>query len=188
MAQRTQKLTTGTSPVEPKPVERLRVLALEIRASRFGFAVLEGPTTLLDWGVRWFGDGVLRSTVSDRISTLLSFYRPYVIVVRSRTYYSGPENNRFARIVDTIRTEARRKRTRFKILNQHHVRDHFASKGPATKHAIASAVARQFDELSWKLPNPRKPYQKEARAMVIFDAVANGIAFLGEQALSNTEG
>jgi hypothetical protein len=180
MAQRTQNSIAGTSDAVPKAIERHRLLALEIRASKVGFAVFEDPTRLLDWGVRWFGDGALRSSVSDRISTLLSFYGPHVVVVRSRTYCSASGNNRFAKIVDTIRTEARRKRTRFKILNQHHVRDHFASKGPSTKHAIASAVARQFEELSWKLPHPRKAYQNEARAMVIFDAVANGIAFLGE--------
>jgi hypothetical protein len=168
---------------QPKPL-----IALEIRASKFGFAVLEGPSRLLDWGVRWFGDGALRSTVSDRISTLLSFYRPYVVVVRSRTYYSASKNNRFTKIVDTIRAEARRNSTKFKVLNLRQVRDHFASSGPATKHAIASAISRQFAELSWKLPNPRKPYQSEAPAMVIFDAAANGIAFLGEQALSHTEG
>jgi hypothetical protein len=168
---------------QPKPL-----IALEIRTSKFGFVVLEGPTRLLDWGVRWFGDGTLRSTVSDRITTLLRFYRPYVVVVRSRTYYSASRSNRFAKIVDTIRAEARRNSTKFKVLNPRRVRDHFASNGPATKHAIASAIARQFAELSWKLPNPRKPYQSEAPAMVIFDAAANGIAFLGEAALSNTEG
>jgi len=156
-----------------------RLLALEIRASRFGFAVLEGPTKLLDWGVRSFGEqrGRLRSTAADRIATLLAFHKPFAVVVRIRKYHSSIQNRRFAGIMASIKAETRRNSTKFCALTTRQMRDRLALNGQTTKHDIATSLAKQFEELSWKLPRRRRFYQSEAPVMVVFDAVANGIAF-----------
>src|SRR5947207_9699800 len=160
-----------------------RLLALEIRASRLGFAVLEGSTRLLDWGVRSFGEQneKLRSAASDRIATLLAFHKPTAVVVRARKYHSGVQNKRFLTIVAAIRAETTRNSTKFFVLTVREVRAHFGPNGQVTKHGIATSLAKQFEELSWKLPGRRKAYQSEARAMLVFDALANGVAFLGRQ-------
>ena len=154
-----------------------KVLALEIRASKFGFAAFEGAATLLDWGVRWFGDGPLDLTVADRIATLLEFYRPQVVVVRDRERNSAVEKRRLARIVRVIRKATEKNSARFTMLSSRKLKAHFRSYGPTTKHSIASFVAQMFEEISWKLPNRRKPYESESPAMVVFDAVATGVAY-----------
>jgi hypothetical protein len=161
-----------------------RLLALEIRASRLGFAVLEGPTGLLDWGVRSFGEQneKLRSAVSDRIATLLAFHKPASVVTRVRRYYSAAQNKRFRAIVSAIRAETKRKSTKFFVLTTRQVRAHFAPNGQVTKHDIATSLVKQFEALSWKLPGQRKAYQSEAPAMLVFDALANGVAFVGSHA------
>jgi len=157
-----------------------RLLALEIRASRFGFAVLEGPARLLDWGVRSFGEEQkkVRSAVADRIATLLAFHKPFAVVVRLRKYHSAARNRRFLLTVAGIRTETMRHSTKFYALTARQVRDRFASNGQTTKHDIATSLTEQFEELSWRLPRRRKPYQSEAPVMLVFDALANGLAFL----------
>jgi predicted DNA-binding WGR domain protein len=160
-----------------------RLLALEIRTSRLGFAVFEGPTRLLDWGVRSFGEQSerLRSTISDRISTLLAFHKPVAVVVRHRESYSELQNKRFSVIISAIREEAKRNSTKFYAVTTRQVRDCFASNGRITKHDTATSIAKLFEELSWKLPHRRKFYQSEAPVMAVFDAVANGIAFFRKQ-------
>ncbi len=90
-------------------------------------------------------------------------------------------------IVGTIRTETRRTSTKFRIVTTRQVRAHFAPLGLTTKHGIATSIAKQFEELSWKLPQRRKPYQSEAPVMAVFDAVANGIAFFWTQTPSSPD-
>jgi hypothetical protein len=160
-----------------------RLLALEIRASKVGFAVLEGSARLLDWGVRSFGEQgqKISSTVSDRIITLLAFHNPSTVVVRVRKYHSTVQNKTFLAIVAAIKAETTRNSKEFCVLSTRQVRDHFALRGQTTKHDIATSLANQFEELSWKLPHRRKAFQSEARAMLVFDALANGIAFVERQ-------
>jgi hypothetical protein len=186
MAQRAQEPLRKTISAESVG-GRERLIALEIRASKFGFAVFEGPTRLLDWGVRWFQekDGALRSTVADRIGTLLRFYRPGAVVVRVRDCHSASKSRAFTMIVSSIRTETMRNSTKFGFVTIRQVREHFAPNGQTTKHGIATNIAKQFEELSWKLPNRRKSYQSEPPTMVIFDAAATGVACFGRKAPSN---
>jgi hypothetical protein len=165
------------------------VLALEIRASKVGFAVIEMPGRLLDWGVRSLAGPreQLRSVVADRIATLLAFHRPYAVVVRIRKYHSRDQNRKFGAIVSAARTETRRHSTKFRTITSVQVKAHFALNGEMSKHDIAETLADQFEELSWKLPAHRKPYQTEARAMLIFDALANGVAFTAGRTPSTSD-
>ena len=166
-----------------------RLLALEIRASRLGFAAIEMPARLLDWGVRSLGEphAQLRSVVSDRIATLMVFHRPQTVVVRARKYRSRVQNARFLAIVAAVRVETRRHSAKFRIITSAQVKDCFASNGKVPKHAIAKTLADQFEELSWKLPGRRKPYQSEAPAMLVFDALANGVAFATRKTRSTSD-
>ena len=164
-----------------KPSGLKRLLALEIRASKFGYAAFDGATRLLDWGVSWFGEkkGQLAHTVSKRIRVLLSLHRPHVVVARGRNYHSTAASRRFAVVVRAIRAETKRHSARFILLSAHKVQRQFAMRGCTTKHEIATSLAKQFEEISWRLPERRKSYESEAPSMVIFDAAATGLAFLG---------
>jgi hypothetical protein len=165
-----------------------RLLALEIRASQLGFAVLEEPVRLLDWGVRSLGDhnGKLRSTVLDRIASLLDFHRPFAIVIRLREYHSARQNRRFHTIIRAVKTETKRNSTKFFVLTVRHVRDHFGPNGGFTKHDIATSLVKRFEALSWKLPERRKSFQSEAAAMLVFDALANGVTLVERKLLSSS--
>jgi hypothetical protein len=184
MAKRAQEPIGRPYSASNSPGPRNRLLALEIRSSKMGFVVYEGPTKLLDWGVRQFGvkEDSLRSTVSSRIEALLRIHNPLTVVARDRTYYSAAANRRFAIIVSLIRAGTKRHSATFKILSTRQVQRHFALRGYVTKHGIATDLSGRFEELSWRLPTRRKPYEGEAPAMVIFDAAANGLAFYGRPA------
>jgi hypothetical protein len=185
MAQRPQTEKIARS----SPGDRRRLLALEIRTKKLGFAVLESPTRLLDWGMRSFGEEhpSFRVTVSDRIATLLAFHRPVAVVARLRKCQSPSANRRVRAILSAVREETKRHSIRFRVVNAQSVRDHFASSGPATKYDIARRLAAQFVELLWRLPKQRKPYQSESPAMLVFDALATGLASLEGGILSSPD-
>src|ERR1700722_6126314 len=68
------------------PLRKDRILALEIRFSKFGFVVFDGPTKLLDWKVRSYaGRSALRRAILEkRIHSLLDLYTPSTVVMRRR--------------------------------------------------------------------------------------------------------
>lgn len=156
-----------------------RIIAFEIRASKFGFAVLEGRDRLLDWGVRTFGEGVgsFESTLSDRLGTLLMFHDPAVVVIRNREPQSTTNDKKVRMIIGTLKQVIRPGSTKLRILTTRQIRDRFAFGGSTTKHDIARNLSERFEELSFKLPNKRKAYQSEAPVMLVFDALATAVAF-----------
>jgi hypothetical protein len=158
-----------------------RTIALEIRASKFGFAVLEGPGKLLDWGVRSFTERGehLESAVADRISTLLAFYEPVTVVARDRQLHDAIQQRRILTILATVKQATKRNSAQFRILRAVQVRKRFARDGRITKHEVARILTERFEELAFRLPSRRKAYQSEAQAMLVFDALATGVAFLG---------
>ena len=160
-----------------------RLLALEIRSRKFGFAVFEGYGILLDWGVRWFGSnsGPLETAVSNRIRALINIHKPFLVVARKRSNYSSADKKRFATILRLTRVELRRNLIKLQILGARRVQQQFASLGRTTKYEIAMHLAGQFADLSWRLPGRKKSYQSEASTMVIFDATATGSAFFSMQ-------
>lgn len=156
-----------------------RIIALEIRASKFGFAVLEGRDRLLDWGVRTFGEDAesFKSTLSDRLGTLLMFHDPAVVVIRNRDPQSTTDGKKIQTIIGTLKQVIKPGSTKLRVLTTSQIRDRFALSGSTTKHDIAKSLAERFEELSFKLPNKRKAYQSEAPVMLVFDALATAVAF-----------
>jgi hypothetical protein len=157
-----------------------RIISLDIRASKFGFVALEGPDRLLDWGVRSFGEQIdeLESAALDRVSTLLEFYNPVTVVVRDRAHNSTVHSKKVHAIIGAIGSLTKRSSADFQALTTMQVRNRFALDGPITKHDIAKSLAERFEELSFRLPTRRKIYQSEAPVMLVFDALATGVAFL----------
>jgi hypothetical protein len=156
-----------------------RILALEIRQSKFGFVVFDGPTTLLDWKVWGYagGSALRRAKLEKRIPPLLDLYAPSIIVVRRRERSSRKMKRIIHSVIRTVKTVVKGRSTQLRILSRREIQSFFIDHGCSTKHQIASLIASWFEELSWKLPRKRKAWEKEACIMPIFDAAATGIVF-----------
>lgn len=160
-------------------IAHMRLLALELRSAKFGFVVFEGPTKLLDWGVRRIGTrGNVQAAVSGKIRPLVAVYAPVLVILRLRKCLSAHAKRRFAVLTRAIRSEAKSSSIKVQIVSPERVRHFYAAHGQNTKHEIAGWIANQFEELSWKLPQKRKAYQSEAHNTIMFDAAATGVAFL----------
>ena len=76
----------------------IRVLAIDPSTRGFGFAVLEGPNRLIDWGVKETKTDKKRRTL-QLIEDLIDRYLPNVIVVED---YAGKGSRRCRRVQGLI--------------------------------------------------------------------------------------
>ena len=156
--------------------KQLRVLAIAPSSRGFGFALLEQPGTLVDWGHKPVkGDKNAQSL--KKLSALIKLCQPELIVLED----AMKEVRRSARIQELgeqIATLAAKESIKVKVLSRKKVRAVFFTDGEGTKQEQAELLAARFpDELGSRLPPKRKPWKSEDSRMDIFDAVALAVAF-----------
>jgi hypothetical protein len=155
-------------------LEVKRVLAIDPTSKGFGFAILEGPDTLVDWGVK---HATGNRECLQQAAALIGRYQPEVVVVE-RTDAAGCLRRLRARhLIEDLLALARERELRARRISRQTMLGYFARSGFATKRQIAVALSIRFPELEPYLPPERKPWMSEDERMGIFDAVAFGLAF-----------
>ncbi len=151
-----------------------RILAIDLRSRSFGFAVFEGPTRLLDWGVKSFRQGVNEPTIpaSEKLAALMDDSSPSTIVLRKR----DSETKKRAEMRHALVREATKRRTSIRLLSRKGVKNAFPDCN-RNKYTIAAAIVKQLPELAPRLPSLRKIWKSEDYRMSIFDAAALGVAY-----------
>jgi len=151
-----------------------RILAIDLRSRSFGFAVFEGPTRLLDWGVKSFRDGVnaVRVPVYKKFAELMNDSSPSAIVVQKNFFESKKKTG----MRDALLKQAEGHRIPIRFLTRRAVRRAFAGAN-RNKYTIAAALAKQLPELGPRLPGVRKIWKSEDYRMSIFDAAALGVVY-----------
>jgi hypothetical protein len=156
-----------------------RILAIDLRPRRFGYAVFEGPRRLLDWGVSGYppeDDGDL-SVAGKRLSALLKLTSPSIIVVKRERWDSANTNVGARSLAEAVYSESSARSIPIYLLGQDELASTFLNLECQTKYEIASVLTRIFPELSWKLPPKRQLWQSEHPRMTMFDAIALGLAY-----------
>lgn len=158
--------------IHPK---QFRILAIATSYRGFGFAVLEGQNTLVDWGVRNV-EGNKNAQSLKRVEELIAQYQPGVLVLQDI------EDSRHSRRLKTLSRKiiamAKACKVSVKLFSHEQLQRIYFGDGEGTKHALAEMIAKRFpEELGSRLPPKRKPWVSEYYQMDIFDAVALALAF-----------
>jgi hypothetical protein len=160
--------------------EEAHILALDVRNSRIGYALFAGPKQLLDWGTNTVPSQCKNRTqwIKRRMEQLLRHGSPVSIVMKQprRAKLSG--NASGVPILKAIRSVVEEHGIPMHVLERAEIEATFRPFRARTKEEIACAIVRIFPELLARLPPKRKEWQPEARAMIVFDAIATGIAYL----------
>ncbi|MGH9417026.1 MAG: hypothetical protein ACRD01_10405 [Terriglobales bacterium] len=148
-----------------------RVLALDVHARRAGFALLESPHRLVDWGMLYFEDR--DRSPARQAAALIELTRPERIVLVT------PANQTLARrrvqkMVVTLTRAASASHVRLVVFSR---RDVLSVLGVRRRHAAAVLVAQRFPALAPRLPRPRRTQDNEHPAMCLFDAASAGLAY-----------
>ena len=153
-----------------------RVLAVDPFSRGVGFAVLEGPERLIDWGLRTTGraDNAKSARVIDK---LVDRFRPDVLALED---WESAGSRRCVRVKILLDRVAADEGTR--VLVRFIARRDVRAIGPlpqtGTKRGRACFLADRFPELQPFLPPVRKPWMPEDDRMAIFDAVGFAVACL----------
>jgi Holliday junction resolvasome RuvABC endonuclease subunit len=156
-----------------------RILAIDPSTRGFGFAVLEGPERLIDWGVKETKTDKNRRSLK-LITELVEQYEPTMIVVED---YAGKGSRRCQRVgelINDISKLASKRKIKVRSLCRAKVKQAFSESGASNKHEIALAIAKRFPELAPRLPRFRKPWMSEDYRMSIFDAVEFGLTLVAQ--------
>jgi hypothetical protein len=153
------------------------VLALDLHPSSFGFAVFEGSSELLDWGIKsfWRCVNAVKVPMPAKLARLIDQYEPEMIVMKV------PRTTIVRRRVHTVTELARRRRIRLRLISEAAIRKSFPLNNQ-NKYQIATAIAERFPEISPRLGARRKMWQAEKYSMSIFDAAALGLSYFTPKA------
>ena len=155
-----------------------RILAIDPITRGFGFAVLDGPRLLVDWGVRATKPSPKPVERALReVAALLERYSPDRVVVEDCHDGYARRGKRSQRLIERIVTLAGKRGIPVRRISRAGLRRAFVPEHARTKYQIALATVRRFPELAVRLPPIRKPWMSEPAQMGVFDAVAFALAF-----------
>ncbi len=159
------------------PAANPRILALDLRTKRLGFAVFEGPERLLDYGVRRYRrpGAVPAAELRRWLDELCGQWQPQVAVLENRKIPIAQEKLR--RVIALVKREALLHGLTLRVLNSRTVARSIHPEGRVTKHEAACLLAVRFTQLTWKLPPKRRCWESENCRMSVFDAAAIGLAY-----------
>src|SRR5215510_11523944 len=155
---------------------RRRVLAIHPCTRGFGFAVLEGPETLLDWGRKEARkDKHARSL--QHVKLMLAYYHPDVIVVEDYQDRSCRRCLRVRELIQDIAALTTANKIKTRSFSRREVRQAFSTSGAITKYAMSGAIIERLPVLAPWRPPFRKPWMSESHRAGMFDAVALALTF-----------
>ena len=158
-----------------------RILAIAPSTRGFGFAVLEGRDTLVDWGIKSV-KGDKNSQCLAKVRELIGDYPPDVIVLEDTSAKDSRRGPRIRALTQEIIALASSSKVKVELFTQKQIRKNFFTDGKGTKDALAEIVAKRFpDELAHRLPPKRRDWQSEDSRMGIFDAIALALISLREK-------
>lgn len=149
-----------------------RVLSVAPSTRGFGFAVLEGAETLVDWGATEVKRDKNAQALA-KVQRLIAHYQPDVLVLPDALAKEARRSARIKSLCQEIAGHAEVHKIKVASFSSEQVRKRLLGSVKGTKHAVAVMLAKQFQaELGSLLPPKRRPWMSEDRRMDIFDAVA----------------
>src|SRR6059058_5802033 len=111
----------------------IRVLAIDPSTRGFGFAVLEGPNLLIDWGVKESKTDKNKRSLR-LISELIEQYEPSVLVLEDYVGKGSRRCRRVAELIEEISNFALKRKLRVRRFSQAQVKHAFTESGAVTKY------------------------------------------------------
>ena len=153
-----------------------RILAIDPVSSGVGFAVLEGPDELIDWGIKHTKKAD-NERVARAIEALINQFRPDILAIEDWNSVGSRRCDRVQTLLDRI-ARVDPKRVRVCLISIKRVRAIVPPDQKNTKYTRARYIAERFPELAVFLPPVRKIWMREDIRMAIFDAVGFALACL----------
>lgn len=127
---------------------------------------------LVDWGVKVVKGGKKNERCLSHVAKLIEMYEPEIISFENCSN-NARRSNRIQDLIQELAALATENGIRIRFFSQKQVNVRILRNETGTKHALATSLALQYgDQLSFRLPPKRRPWQSEPYQMDIFAAVA----------------
>jgi hypothetical protein len=156
-----------TAPHEPNQ----RVLSVDPYLRGFGWALLEGPDLLVDWGIYQTKTNTPGRALA-RIADLLDRYTPAMLVIEDTEHPGCRRRERARLFISDICDMAKAAGVEVQPVTMQDVRERYKALGAKSKDAVAQVLADRFPELRRIRPPRRKNWMREDERMAVFDALA----------------
>lgn len=155
-----------------------RILAVVVRSGRLGYAALENPRRLLDFGVSKFESAAV---ARERTTGFLKVFRPSALILRKLPL--RPKRNARTRkpVQRTLTATARHLSITAIYVPDRAMKEFWKHHGCKNKYQIAALMTTWFPQLASRLPHKKKFYDPEPWTMTAFDAIALGAAYLDSE-------
>lgn len=152
--------------------EQIRTLAVSLSSRGFGYAVMEGNSTLILYGKKVFDDDKNTRSLAH-IDKLIVQNQPDVLVLHDVNAKSSHRAPRIKALHRKVIALAKRHNLKVVKIAGIELRSKLLGNPKGTKQAMAELLAKQFpDELASRLPPKRRDWMSEDARMDIFEAVA----------------
>ena len=156
-----------------------RSLALWLSSRGFGYCLMEGSNTLVDYGNTVI-NGDKNNRVVAHIEKMIVRNQPDVLVLSDVNAKGTHRTVRIKKLHAAIVALAKGRRIKVVKISGKQVRQLLLGDETGTKQEIAEHLAKQFpDELSSRLPPKRKAWKSEDARMDIFEAVGLALTHRG---------
>ncbi len=153
-----------------------RVLALDFGTRGFGYAVMEGPHQLIDWGVREVRKNK-NSRSLRKVEQLIRRYQPDSLVLEDYSIQDKRRPERVRALTDRVKEAALQTGIKVHTFSRKRIKEAFLGTESVSRFEIATTLSRWFPELAGRLPPKRKIWMPEHPQMGLFDAVALAITY-----------
>ena len=151
--------------------KQFRLLAVSLSTWGFGYAVLEGGNSLVDYGNKRINkDKNARSLA--HIEKMIVHNQPDVLVLQDVNAKGTHRAPRIKQLHRKIVALAKKRKLKVVEISGTELRRLLLNNEAGTKREMAELLAKKFpDELASRLPEKRKAWKSEDARMDIFDAV-----------------
>src|SRR5438128_294839 len=118
-----------------------RILAIAPSTRGFGFALLEGLNTLIDWGVKSIEGDKNTSSVA-RVKAMIAHYEPGIVVLEDALAKPVRRAPRIRELTKRIVSMSKGQNVSVISLTRKQVRRVFFGDGQGTKYALAEILAK----------------------------------------------
>lgn len=151
------------------------ILALHATSRGFGFVVMSGPFSLVDWGTKQALKDKNAACLAG-LTALIDRYDPHALVLEDPSRLAQ-RSARIDRLYQAIAALCHGRSIDLAVFSRSDIHRMYAGVGAVTWQDIAEAVGRQLDPLRPLVPRKRKAWQSEHRGMAIFVAAALAMVY-----------
>jgi Holliday junction resolvasome RuvABC endonuclease subunit len=147
------------------------VLALYPNARGLGYACVELPQRLLDYGVVTVNP-ISNGKVLRRVEKFMDYLKPKIILIREGSSLTTFKAARIKKLIDAITTLAGEKNLTVHHYSRDQVKEVFEQFGATSKYQISQKIVSWFPTLKPFAPKVQKAWENEDYYMGIFDALS----------------